>query len=102
MTICGSSTDFLGKLIYEPQGDEDATHYCTIFLLTSGSFFICSFALFTVEATTCVHQLLASKCLPSVLLALCIPSLLDLIVTSGRFLGLLFLFAASISILKNG
>eukprot|EP01084_Bolivina_argentea_P052900 97120_1 len=101
MLICGSSNDFLGKLAYQilPGGDSGLkgleVDYWATWMLTAGSFFICSFALISGRKSfKLLHKQLFLK--------ICIPSFMDLFVTGGRYLSLVFLPAAVISILKNG
>eukprot|EP01084_Bolivina_argentea_P297099 511772_1 len=106
MIISGSSNDFLGKLIYQLypcnkcdlEGVSALKHeYWLTFLLTFGSFFVCTFALFSKSSRKSFD-----KVNRKVILKMIIPSVMDTLVTGGRYLGMLFLSAALISILKNG
>eukprot|EP01083_Nonionella_stella_P223027 795309_1 len=101
MLICGSSNDFLGKLAYQILPGNDSglegleVDYWATWMLTAGSFFICSFALISGRKSfKLLHKQLFLK--------ICIPSFMDLFVSGGRYLSLVFLPAAVISILKNG
>ncbi len=101
MLVCGSSNDFLGKCAYQMlPGDDEGWEglkldYWTTFWLTAGSFLICSFAI--INGRESFRILTVSK-----FFVICIPATMDLFVTGGRYLGLIFLPAAVISILKNG
>ncbi len=66
MIVCGSCNDFLGKLIYQIfPGNDHSLHgidalkgeYWITFLLTVGSFAICSVAIFTESAKKSYHKL---------------------------------------------
>eukprot|EP01084_Bolivina_argentea_P052892 97111_1 len=106
MILAGSSNDFLGKLIYQMHpgntGKLNGLHalkheYWLTFALTAGSFFVCTFALCSKSARKSFK-----KVDTKLFLKITIPSIMDTIVTGGRYLGLVFLSAALISILKNG
>eukprot|EP01084_Bolivina_argentea_P259049 436975_1 len=106
MIICGSCNDFLGKLIYQMfPGNDHSLHgvaalkaeYWITYLLTFGSFAICSVAIFTSTARTSYHKL--DK---KLFIKICVPSVMDFFVTGGRYLGLVFLSGAVVSIMKNG
>eukprot|EP01084_Bolivina_argentea_P052893 97112_1 len=110
MVLAGSSTDFLGKLIYQMHptnglygirklnGLHAIKHeYWLTFALTAGSFFVCMFALCSKSSLPSFKKLDAK-----LYCKIAIISIMDTIITGGRYLGLIFLSAALICILKNG
>eukprot|EP01084_Bolivina_argentea_P313806 543482_1 len=106
MIICGSCNDFLGKLIYQMfPGNDHTLHgidalkaeYWITFSLTFASFFICSAAIFTKSASESYNKLNTK-----LVIKIFIPSIMDFFITGGRYLGLVFLSGAVVSILKNG
>eukprot|EP01084_Bolivina_argentea_P052895 97114_1 len=106
MIIAGSGNDFLGKLTYQIYPGNIGTlnglealkyEYWLTFALTIGSFFVCMFALFTPSASSSFHKLDTK-----LFLKISIPSIMDVVVTGGRYLALVFMPAALISLLKNG
>ena len=107
MIFCGSSTDFIGKLVYQllPGGDKnDGSAIASLkhdiwatWCLTAGSFFVCSFALISGRESFYSPNFTLKS-----FFKICVPAMMDVIVTGGRYLGLIFLPAAVVSILKNG
>eukprot|EP00484_Ammonia_sp_Unknown_P017388 CAMPEP_0197036210 /NCGR_PEP_ID=MMETSP1384-20130603/13790_1 /TAXON_ID=29189 /ORGANISM="Ammonia sp." /LENGTH=434 /DNA_ID=CAMNT_0042466369 /DNA_START=1002 /DNA_END=2306 /DNA_ORIENTATION=- len=106
MIVCGSCNDFLGKLVYQmsPVSHHDlhgiaalGKEYWITYMLTFGSFAICSVAIFTENA-----QKSYDKLTPLLFAKIAIPSIMDFFVTGGRYLGLVFLASAVVSIMKNG
>eukprot|EP01084_Bolivina_argentea_P088515 159806_1 len=101
MLISGSSNDFLGKLIYQllPGNDNGTTNldtdYWATTIITMGQFMICGFAIISGRES---FKILTLKSF----FKICIPAIMDLFVDTGRYLALIFLPSALISILKNG
>eukprot|EP00484_Ammonia_sp_Unknown_P001754 CAMPEP_0197022146 /NCGR_PEP_ID=MMETSP1384-20130603/3049_1 /TAXON_ID=29189 /ORGANISM="Ammonia sp." /LENGTH=435 /DNA_ID=CAMNT_0042450121 /DNA_START=180 /DNA_END=1487 /DNA_ORIENTATION=- len=101
--ISGSTNDFFGKLLYQLLPGHDRAgnaldiDWIGVWLLTAGSFFVCSLALFTKNSRKS-FELLNRKmyCNLSIL------SLMDIFVNGGKYLALMFVPAAILDITKNG
>lgn len=103
MIICGSLVDFLGKLEYQilPGSDDGLVglknNYWATICLTAGSLLICSFAIISGR-----ESFYSPNFSLKLIVKVCIPAITDLFVIVGRYVGLVFLPAAVVSILYNG
>lgn len=101
MLVCGSGNDFFAKTIYQILPGYDSglkglkNDYWATVGLTAAAFFVCSFAIINGRHS---FKQLTWKSLSKIM----IPAFMDLFVTGGRYLALVFLPAAVVSILKNG
>jgi len=101
--ISGSTNDFFGKLLYQLLPGHDRAgnaldiDWIGVWLLTAGSFFVCSLALFTKKSRSSFH-LFNGK----MLCKISILSIMDLFVNGGKYLALIFVPAAILDITKNG
>merc|ERR1719249_407733 len=103
MTFCGANNDFLGKLCYqslpgEYSGYEELQNrYWISWLLTFGTFFICSFALCCGWNEGREFQQMRDE--PAVFLCnVSIPATCDVFVNLGRYVGLVFLPASVVTV----
>eukprot|EP01084_Bolivina_argentea_P281496 481633_1 len=106
MILCGSTTAFFGKLthkIYEHNNLQDTNgskindKYWMTYLLTLGSFFIGSFAMFMPEARESFNKV---DC--KLILRISLPSIMDTFVDSGKYFAYIFLPGSTVSVMKNG
>merc|ERR1719242_2933794 len=107
MTFCGANNDFLGKLCYqslpgEYSGyDELQNRYWISWLLTFSTFLVCSLAMmFGWNGGSQFRKMRRQFCY--FMLNVSIPATCDVFVNLGRYIGLVFLPASVVTVLKNG
>eukprot|EP01083_Nonionella_stella_P188154 692899_1 len=107
MTFCGSNNDFLGKLCYQSLPGQYVglelleKRYWIAWLLTMSTFLICSCALlFGWDGGKQWTKFKRYKCL--FLTNIFYAATCDVVVNLGRYIGLVFLAASVVSLLKNG
>eukprot|EP01083_Nonionella_stella_P071143 190920_1 len=104
MTFCGANNDFLGKLCYQSlPGTEIGmiglrNRYWIAWLLTFGTFMVCSLAI----VFGCHEWKRFKQQIKLFITNVSVPGTCDVWVNGGRYVGLVFLDAAVVTILKNG